>query len=82
MMLQRRVRLARVAFLGITLGGLCGGVPPAVSAQSRADFETSPTLAARDLVPAERLQGPGYRIDDAVPIRRPTCSSVWSRKPE
>jgi hypothetical protein len=72
MTMQGRVELGPLAVLGITLGWLCGGVPTVVTdrvavAQDRADFETPPTLAARDLVPAERLQGAGYRIDDAVP---------------
>ena len=66
-MLRQRVRFGRFVFLGITLGWLGGSVPTAASAQALADFEKPPTLTARDLVPAGRLQGPGYRIDDAVP---------------
>ena len=66
--MRRRVKLGQFIIVGITLGWLCGGsVPTAVTAQARADFEKPPTLAARDLVPAERLRGPGYRIDNAVP---------------
>ena len=61
------LKLGRVVVLGIGAGWLCAGVPTLATAQARADFETPPTLAARDLVPADRLQGPGYRIDDAVP---------------
>ena len=40
---------------------------PVAGAQARAEYEVPPTLSARDLVPAERLQGPGYQVDDAVP---------------
>ena len=70
--MQARVKLRALAILVITLGWICGGLPAAptqrvAGAQTRADFEAPPTLAARDLVPAERLQGPGYRVDDAVP---------------
>ena len=67
MTLPERTNLRRRAALGIILGWLCGGIPTAVTAQAPGNFEKPPTLAARDLVPAERLQGPGYRIDDAVP---------------
>jgi hypothetical protein len=36
-------------------------------AQTRAQYEAPRTLRARDLMPAERLQGPGYQVDDTVP---------------
>ena len=67
MSMPGQLKLGRLALLGTTLGWLCGGVSTAVTAQTRSDFEKPPTLAARDLVPAERLQGPGYRIDETVP---------------
>ena len=61
------LKLGCLVVLGVGAGWLCAGVPTVATAQARADFEKPPTLAARDLVPADRLQGPGYRIDDTVP---------------
>ena len=52
---------------GAMLAVLCAGAAHGASAQARAGYEAPPTLRARDLVPAERLQGPGYEVDDAVP---------------
>jgi len=46
---------------------LAMGEDPVAGAQARAAYESPPTLSARDLEPAERLQGPGYQVDDAVP---------------
>ena len=63
----RRVKLGCLVIMGITVAWVCAGAPTGATAQPPATFETPPTLAARDLVPAERLEGPGYRIDDAVP---------------
>ena len=61
-----RVRHALI-LCGAVLAVWCAGAARVVSAQVRAWYEPPPTLRASDLVPADRLQGPGYQVDDAVP---------------
>ena len=66
-----RGRVARVGWTALV--GWVGlavfpiGTSPVAQAQTRVQYEAPPTLSARDLVPAERLQGLGYQVDDAVP---------------
>jgi hypothetical protein len=61
----RRLRAAAAG--GVALAALTAGAGPAARAQARGEYEPPPTLSARELVPAERLAGPGYAVDDAVP---------------
>ena len=54
----------------LELGGLAlAGVAWPRGAAAQGAFETPPVLRAADLVPAELLSGPGFKVDDLVPIK-------------
>ena len=64
----KAARAGRAAVVGwVWLAVVALVEAPVAGAQARAEYEAPPTLRAGDLVPAERLQGPGYQVDAAVP---------------